>query len=136
MKVKFTQSATSFLKIALPLFLFMVAFSYCKKEEKALDREKFLGTYDVNENCASGNYTYSVIITESSVNTTDVIVNNIGDFGYNYTGTVSGNNLSINGTQQGLSITGTGTINGNALTIIYSASGAFDDNCTATAIKR
>lgn len=136
MKVKSTQSATSFLKIALPLVLFMVAFSYCKKEPKTLDREKFLGTYDVNENCASGNYSYSINITESSVNTSDVIVNNVGDFGYNYTGTVSGNNLTINGTQQGLTINGTGTINGNALTIIYSASGSFNDNCTATAIKR
>ncbi len=127
---------SSFLKIAFPLAFLLLAFTQCKKDPKPLDREKFLGTYDVNESCATGNYTYSVTISESSVNTSDVILNNVGDFSANFTGVVSGSNISINGTQQGLTMSGTGTLNGNALTVIYSVSGAFVDNCTATAIKR
>lgn len=136
MKGHLTQNGIKFLKIALPVTFLLLAFAQCKKDPKPLDREKFVGTYDVNESCASGNYSYSITISESSVNNSDVILNNVGDFGQNFTGVVSGSNVTINGTQSGLTMSGTGTINGNSLTIIYSVSGAFDDNCTATCIKR
>ena len=102
-----------------------------------LPREKFLGSYNVNENCSSGNYSYAISITPSTSNETQVIITNFYESGDNVRATVSGSSIEFNDTQSGITYSGTGTISGNTLTIIYTASAAGQtDNCTKTAIKQ
>lgn len=108
----------------------------CKKDETPA-RDKFLGSYNVNENCSSGNFSYAITITASTTNDSDIVIGNFGDYGVNVRATVSGDNISFNDTQGGITFSGTGNISGNTLTIIYSASagGAVDD-CTMTCLKQ
>jgi hypothetical protein len=112
----------------------LLMISSCSKEP---DRDKFIGSYNVNENCTSGNWNYSISITASSANNSDVIISNFGNFGVNVRATVSGSNVSINDTQGAIQFSGSGNIAGNTLSIIYSASqSGFQDNCTATCIRQ
>ena len=120
----------------LAIFVMAIVLFGCKKES---DREKFLGAYQANENCSSGNYNYSMTVIESSVTDDGLVLQNMGNFtpAININATVTGDNLSINDTKDGITITGTGSISGNTLTIIYTAaSGGVTDNCTATFIKQ
>jgi hypothetical protein len=102
--------------------------SGCKKD-KVPDRLAFLGSYTVIESCAaSGNFEFSISITESSTAEADVIINNFGDFGGTVRATVSGGTLTISAqtiTVQGTAVNisnGTGSLNGNLLTIAYTYS--------------
>lgn len=108
----------------------------CKKDETP-DRDKFIGTYNVNENCTSGTYSYSITISESSSDEDAVVISNFGDYGINARADVNGDNLNINDTQDGVTVSGSASINGSTLTIIYTASVAgFTDECTKTCIKQ
>ena len=99
-------------------------------------REKFIGSYHGNENCDSGNWSWSMSVTSSTSGIDKIILGNLGDYGENILATVSGSNVSINDTKNGITFSGTGSISGNTLTIIYTASaGSFSDDCTATCIK-
>ncbi len=111
--------------------------SSCKKDETPA-RDKFIGSYQVNENCTTGTYSYSLSIVEAATSSDAVIIQNFGNFAstINVTATVSGDNLNFNATQDGVTITGSGSINGNTLTIIYQAAGSFSDSCTSTCIKQ
>jgi hypothetical protein len=96
-----------------------------------------LGSYNVNENCTSGNYNYSISIVESSSSDDAIIINNFGDYSVNVRATVSGNNVNLNDTQGGITFSGSGNLSGNTLSIIYTASSGGDtDNCTKTCIKQ
>ena len=105
-------------------------------------RAKFLGTYNVSESCESGNYTFSLTVTTSSTGVRNVIINNFYDIGIAVNGTVTGNSLNIpnqtvtsGGTA--LTISGSGQITGNILTMTYTISaGAESDTCTATCTKQ
>lgn len=112
----------------------------CKKDE----REKFLGTYAVNESCAVlGNGSYQMIVSASSSSDDGVLMANFG--GFSTAVSVSGNinesainipnqNISIGGTTVGIS--GTGSLNGTIMTIAYTYSvNGGSDNCTATCTK-
>lgn len=102
-----------------------------------LPRQKFIGSYEVNENCGSGNYSFSITITESSASEANIIITNFGNYKVNVAATVNGDNISINDTKNAIQFSGSGSINGNTLTIIYSASQGGDrDDCTATCIKQ
>jgi len=109
----------------------------CEKDEIPA-RQKFLGSYQVNENCNSGSYTYSMTVVESATSDDGIIMQNFGNFQstINVNATVNNENISFNVTQDGVTVTGSGTITGNTLTVIYQTSGGFDDNCTATCIKQ
>ncbi len=109
----------------------------CEKDEIPA-RQKFLGSYQVNENCNSGSYTYSINIVESASSDDGIIMQNFGNFQstINVNATVNGDNISFSVTQDGVTVSGSGTITGNTLTIIYQAAGGFDDSCTATCIKQ
>lgn len=107
-------------------------------------RTKFLGTYTVNEACASGNYNYTFTSTSSSAGVTRILLNNFAAVdGSTVSATVSGTSLNIaqqNFTVSGQNwgIVGSGQLNGNLLTITYTLT--FPDNstdgCTATCTKQ
>ena len=124
-----------------PLILLFLASLFlgigCKKDDPPA-RDKFLGSYQVNENCTTGTYSYSLSIVESASSLEGVIIQNFGNFQstINVNAIVSGDNLTFNATQDGVTITGSGSINGNTLTIIYQAAGSFEDSCTSTCIKQ
>jgi len=100
-------------------------------------RDPFIGAFNVNENCDSGNYNYTMSVAESGTSVSDIVLNNFGDFGVNVRATVSGSNISFNDTQNGISFSGSGSLSGSTLTIIYTASQAgYTDSCTKTAIKQ
>jgi hypothetical protein len=99
-------------------------------------RDKFLGAYNVNENCTSGTFSYAISVIASTTETNGIVISNFGDYGVNIRATVTGANLAINDTQAGITFSGSGSIAGNTLTIIYTASaGGLTDNCTKTCIK-
>lgn len=111
-------------------------FPGCNKDD-TLAREKFLGAYNVNENCDSGNWNYAISIIESSNSDDAIVISNFGDYSVNVRATVSGDNINFNDTQDGITFSGSGSISGNTLTIIYTASSAgYTDNCTKTCIKQ
>lgn len=120
------------------LLLFtLITLVSCEKEQPS--RDQFIGAYQANENCSSGNYNYSMSVSPSSVSEDGVILQNLGNFTQpvNVNATVKENNLTINDTKNGITFSGTGSINGNTLTIIYtSAVSGTTDNCTLTCIKQ
>jgi len=105
-------------------------------------RDKFIGSYSVQEACNSGNYTYNMTIVTSSAGDLKVIINNLGDFNttINATATVNGTNITLdNATYNNATLTGAGSINGSILTITYTitdnATGQ-SDQCTMTCTKQ
>jgi hypothetical protein len=103
-------------------------------------RTKFLGTYSVSETCGGATDTYSSNITTSTTSVTAVRISNFwGAFANLVNATVEGNALTIPSQQpdnDGFSVSGTGTISGNTLTITYTvAGGGGTQSCTATYTK-
>ncbi len=114
----------------------------CQKD-KDPDRLAFLGSYSVIEACSvTGNWEYNISITESTTDEDDIVINNFGDFGGSIRATVSGKGLNIpaqtvnvNGTAFNIA-NGTGSINGNLLTMSYTYSvGADSESCSMTCTK-
>ena len=111
------------------LATFAIAFNACKKEEP-LDREQFLGSYAAARDCdVSSNASYNLTIEISAVSDTKVLIKNMTNQGVAdiLTGDISGTSitfaeqtLSIGGGVSYILKSGTGTINGNTLTINYS----------------
>ncbi len=151
-----------YLSLFLVLSFGMVSLTSCSKKKGCTDptsdtfdpdaevedgscipaKEKFLGTYSVIESCASGNYDYTITITESASDEASVVITNFGAFGSPIVADVSQseifvNNQSIQYNGAGLSIqNGVGSINGNNLTITYSYSNAEGtETCTMNGLK-
>lgn len=105
-------------------------------------RAKFLGSYTVSESCQSGNYSFSLSITSSSAGVSNIIINNFYDIGINVSATINGNsvtipNQTINDGGVALTISGSGQLSGNILTLTYNISaGTESDSCTATCTKQ
>ncbi|MEO0404537.1 MAG: hypothetical protein AAF193_06665, partial [Bacteroidota bacterium] len=100
-------------------------------------REKFLGTYNTNESCDSGTYTYTLSVSTSSTGEDQIVINNFAGLNVSVRATVNGQNLTYNDTQQGITITGSGSIAGSTMTLIYTgSSGGQTESCTATCIKQ
>ncbi len=110
----------------------------CQTETRA----KFFGTYNVVESCnVSGNFNYQISITTSAASASSVIINNFYGVGAAATATVSGSAITIpNQTVdvQGnpLTLSGSGQISGNILTLSYTISGGGSETCTATCTKQ
>lgn len=135
-------------KISFLIILISVGimFTSCKRDEGCTDpasenfdpdarrddgscisvTEKFLGTYNVEEECSSDYYSYTMSVTASSSDDFGIIIANFGDFQKAITAKVEGDFISIpdqtiNNNSGNISITsGLGEINGNTLTITYS----------------
>lgn len=118
-----------FLKYSTLLICLFGLFSTmsCKKD-KIPDRDKFLGTYSVLEDCSPGQ-TFNMAVTVSSANEETVVISNFGNFNNNVTATVSGNSITIasqtfnfnnNGTLIAVTLTGGGSIVDKTMTITYS----------------
>lgn len=86
---------------------------------QTITRDKFLGTYNGNETCTIGSDQYSVTFTTNSDNL-KMTFSNIYNDDYTALCTItSGNSFSFSNTQDGATFTGTGSINGNTLTVDY-----------------
>ncbi len=100
---------------------------------------KITGTYTSSETCqppvAGGNW--SSTLTQSSGDATKIIISNFGDSGSNVTGKVSGTGITLDNTQiGGQTVSGSGTVNGNIVTITYRLTGGTQYDCTMTMTKQ
>jgi PKD repeat protein len=109
--------------------------------------EKFLGSYAINDNCTSNNWTYSISIAQG--NPKEILMSNFGGYGIVVKANVEGKTISIpyqtfafaHGTYYVNQ--SSGSLNSFNLTInytmhyIHSTSSALDwvDNCTAIGIR-
>lgn len=109
---------------------------------------KFAGTYNAEETCGGTNSpAYQVTITASASNPTQVLINNLGNYGCSIGGTITFNGsvnaaqLTVNDTKCGYAMSATGNYSNGVLTIQYSAvytvnGSTTTDNCTATLTKQ
>lgn len=127
-------------KLNLGLFAGMMALLVVTMTSCGNDRDKFLGVFNVNDACNSGNYTYQVTISESSSGGDAVLISNFGGYQPSITvsATISGDNITIpTQTVAGASISGSGSLSGNILTMVTSVSiNGNTENCTATGTKQ
>lgn len=100
---------------------------------------RFVGTFSGTETCTSGNDAYSITIT-ASANEYFILVANLYNAGSTFvvSASVSQNQLTIaNQIVEGVTVSGSGTLNGNALTITYTLSlNGNSDTCTLNATKQ
>ncbi len=129
--------------LALFIFCAVAMVAGCKKDDETPTRDNFIAVYNVIESCTSGNYDYTITIQASSVNADEVILSNFGDFGSGLIkGTVNGTSLTIpNQTIDisgvALTVSGSGSLNNNILTVTYTySSDGFSDSCSATCTKQ
>ena len=105
-------------------------------------RAKFVGSYSVQESCQSGNYTFSMSVTSSSTGVSNIIINNFYDIGISVSASITGNsvtipNQTINDQGVAFTVSGSGQLSGNILTLTYNISaGADSDSCTAPCTKQ
>ena len=101
-----------------------------------LAREKFLGTYDLTENCSTGADSYTLTITASSTSDENIVIANFYAFS-TITASVNGETFTFDQTEDTINYSGTGTISGNTVTINYTASlNGQEDICSAICIKQ
>ncbi|MCX7767954.1 MAG: hypothetical protein N2110_02900 [Flavobacteriales bacterium] len=99
---------------------------------------KFVGIYNGSESCTSGNDTYSLEI-EAGTSEYTIKIKNLYNAGATFVinANVSQKNITIpNQTVSGITVNGSGSLNGNSLSLTFSLSGAAgSDNCTFTGSK-
>lgn len=102
-----------------------------------LSRTKFLGTYSGNETCTIGNDTYSIQCTAHSDSTKFNIIN-LYNQSFTAISTADKNAFTIPSQSVGanVTVTGSGTITGNSITITYTITDlATSNTCTYTGTK-
>lgn len=101
---------------------------------ETLQNAKFVGSYNGSENCTSGTYTYALTISASSSSNTTIVLNNLYAGGTNTNATIGADGTSFTIASQALgsaTVSGTGTISGTTVTIVYSVSvSGATDQCT------
>ena len=107
-------------------------------------RAKFLGTWTANDNCtSSGTPSYIVTISTSTTNAQSVRIANFWDAFQNaVNATITGNTINIplqEPDNDDFTVSGSGTINGNTITLTYTVTdtsvGGGTDNCSSTWTK-
>ncbi len=102
-------------------------------------RAKFYGNYNTSETCSTGNGSYSMGITAASgTDVTQISISNFGDSGLAATATVDGDDFTVASTTlpNGVTISGSGTISGNTITLNYTGSGPVSFTCTAVMTRQ
>ena len=103
------------------------------------DRDKFFSDYSVSETCGSGTWEYTLTITPEEDDDRGIILGNLGGWETpaNVRAEVEGSDISFNDVQNGILFSGTGTLSGNTLTIVYDAAvGGNIDACVAICTKQ
>ena len=110
----------------------------CKKDEKTPDRDKFLGTYSVVQDCSGQTNTYDMTIAASATSENEVTIQNLYALGKTLTATVSGDNLTISSqVVSNVTYSGSGPISGDVLTLDFTiGNGAASVTCTAVCTKK
>jgi len=139
MKTKIFKSAL----MAATLFAAITVLSSCSKSDGGSGRDAFVGSYRTNMSFTYGGVvyqgTYTLTITKSSTNSSDIILGNIDDSGESARATVNGNAMTIpQQTIAGAGISGSGTLNGNVLNFSTAETdtGGSQVNFTQTATKQ
>jgi hypothetical protein len=136
---KRTTFATGILLLSLALL------PACAPEETpdpADERDKFVDGWNVAENSSlAGASNYVVLISKSTTNSSEVLLENFYDLGNQHKArmSVSGNTLTIpQQTLNGNQLSGSGTLSGNnTFTLTYTVNnGTTIDNCTATCTRQ
>jgi hypothetical protein len=122
--------------------LLLFSIGSCSKDSNN-DRDKFLGTYAIVENCPSGNSNYEITISTSAESDKTILLNNFGGTGTSVKAIVNGSTLTLpvqTFSASGVSVTinnGSGALNGTLLTITYGFSiGTFSESCSFTGTKK
>lgn len=99
-------------------------------------RAKFVGNYNGNMACSTGNFTMNLSVNNSSVGVTSVVMSDGTD---NWVGTLNGSSsltISAQTISGGTTISGSGQLSGNVLTLnLTLAGGGTTVNCTYTGTK-
>ena len=112
----------------LSIILF-VSLSSCGKQKNI---DQFIGNYDVFEECTvTLDWNYTIEIIESNSSEGDIIIKNFGDFSRDVFADVDESMISYDYEEEEFSISGTGEIDGNSLTLYYTSS---DPSLTSTCI--
>jgi len=107
----------------------ILLFSSCVKVDK---RDDYVGSYRTNWTCIYGGYefkgTYTLTITKSSANESDIILSNISNSNESARATVNGNAFTIpQQTIFGYGFSGSGTLSGNVLNFSTQETESFED---------
>lgn len=105
--------------------------------------EKFLGLYEVNEVCETGDYSYPMSAYASFQDPFEIIITNYGDLGIDVIGVVDGNFIFIPDqlfriNQNNIEIlAGEGEILNGILSIryLYSENGSYPEQCRIDALQ-
>lgn len=101
-------------------------------------RAKFLGAWQGPETCTVGTDNYTLTIASSSTDVLKITLTNIYGSAFVASATVSGSNFTVANQNVGASVTvqGSGSVNGNALTFTYTiADGSTSNTCTFNGTK-
>lgn len=132
-----TQRQFGFI-ILLALSGLVLTASGCSKDKEDA-RDKFLGAYTVVETCGSGNDSYEITIIASGSDGNAVNVFNLYDSGLSMSATVNGNNITIpSQVFSGATVSGSGSLSGNIVTINFTISFPLvgNDNCVAICTRK
>lgn len=103
------------------------------------ERDAFIGTYNNSvDGCEAGS-SFDMTISAATESTSTISFSNFGGFGYSIKATVIGNNITLISGSLGtgtILLSGTGSLNGNILTILYTYEDDFGtETCQITATK-
>jgi hypothetical protein len=133
----FRQIATAAL-ITIGVFS-VIAYTSCSKSSSDAN-STFLGTYSASEICSppDSSGTWTSVITASSTGSTGIVISNFGNSTTSINGTVDskGNLTLTSATIGGYTVSGTGILSGNTLTITYAGAGTNPFTCTMTMHKQ
>lgn len=101
-----------------------------------LSREKFLGTYNGTETCTVGSDNYSITLSSNSEEV-KLTYQNVYNQGFSAVCTITKTNeFTFNTTTNGVTYSGTGTLNVNTINVEYTITDALTSNtCTFVGTK-
>lgn len=90
--------------------------SDCETEQ----RGAFLGQFRVTETCGTTDLTYAITVSDESDIPTEIVIKNIGNYGFDVVAVISGSSISIDhDTGNGATVKGTGSFANEILTLNY-----------------